>query len=155
MRLLANRSKRPLNQTTERLKNLSLEINSANKELKNLKARSHRMKGKLTQVIIEKNNLELQSKELHLIYQNKISTLDSVEKARSSQMKTARKQEEDRVSLFHVLNGDGDEASEKKLKLGLLSGIMKGKTVTGEFVLFCCCCCCLKMICFGDCLLLP
>ena len=183
MRLLANRSKRPLNETTERLKNLTSELKSADKELKNVRARQHRMTRKLTEVLIEKNSLEAQSEELHRIYMNKIQTLDNVEKARSRQMDSARKQEEDRVNLFHVLNGDGDEASEKQvkknifffsfffisllssqlrffafslahnfffvlfcsfvffcvflcffsqLKLGLLSGIMKGKTVTAR-----------------------
>ena len=116
MRLLANRSKRPLNETTERLKNLTSELKSADKELKNVRARQHRMTRKLTEVLIEKNSLEAQSEELHRIYMNKIQTLDNVEKARSRQMDSARKQEEDRVNLFHVLNGDGDEASEKQVK---------------------------------------
>ena len=60
----------------------------------------------------------------------KLKTLNNVEKARQNNFEQGKKQEEERLALKAVLNGDRGIEAENILKKGLLRGVMKGKAVT-------------------------
>ena len=132
MRLLTNRARHPLKSSTKRLELLKKELIGAEKELFNLKARSHRLNEKMDSTLLEKNNLEQQSKDLLNIYLMKAKTLKNVEKQRENQKNQDEKQEEERMNLFHVLHGDRGEEEENRLRKGLLRGVMKGKAVNAR-----------------------